>query len=443
LSFAAQSTRADRTPLILDEETAALIEFATIRLTRSIPPCRLLHGQPARAVASARGRLVRQCLFLPGAMLSVLILSLAALRSARSADLPQQLNLHGGKAIYQAACAACHGVNGEGAAQAGFDRPASFPHFDKCNESTPEFARDYKAVIRDGGPARGFSQIMPSFSGVLTSEQMNAVIAYLRSFCGDKSWPLGELNVPRALITEKAFPESETVLTATLNVKGAPNVANELVYERILGKRDQLEVAVPFSWLHREGGGLTAGLGDIAVGDKHVLFSHLNQSPDGPLADRTGSILSIQGEVVLATGDQARGLGTGEPSLGIFAAYDQLLSGEAFLQIQAGVDIPRHADRVPRSAYLRTAVGKSFSKNEEVGRQWSPMIELIGDRDLTGGATTNWDVIPEFQVTLSRRQHIRAAVGFRLPINDTAGRPKQVIAYFLWDWFDGGLFEGW
>ena len=32
--------------------------------------------------------------------------------------------------------------------------------------------------------------------------------------------------------------------------------------------------------------------------------------------------------------------------------------------------------------------------------------------------------------------------GFK-PINDTYGRSKQVVAYFLWDWFDGGLFEGW
>ena len=59
------------------------------------------------------------------------------------------------------------------------------------------------------------------------------------------------------------------------------------------------------------------------------------------------------------------------------------------------------------------------------------------------GGATDWDVIPEFQVTLNRRQHIRAALGYRLPINDTAGRPKQFIAYFLWDWFDGGFFEGW
>jgi len=74
---------------------------------------------------------------------------------------------------------------------------------------------------------------------------------------------------------------------------------------------------------------------------------------------------------------------------------------------------------------------------------WSPMVELIGNRDLTAGAEILWDVVPEFQVTINRRQHIRTAVGYRVPVNDTVGRPKQFVAYFLWDWFDGGLFEGW
>jgi hypothetical protein len=244
-------------------------------------------------------------------------------------------------------------------------------------------------------------------------------------------------------MTEKAFPESETILTTTINAKGAGGIANELVYERVLGKRDQLEVAAPFSWVHKESGGLTGGIGDIAVGDKHILYSKLNADPEQSAYEATGVIVALQGEVVLATGDQKRGLGAGEPSYGVFAMVDELFPKQVFLEVQTGIDIPRHTEFAPRSVYVRTAIGKSISGDEHLGRLWSPMVEFIANRDLTRGTMTDWDVIPEFQVTLNQRQHIRTAFGYRVPINDTAGRPKQFIAYFLWDWFDGGLFEGW
>jgi mono/diheme cytochrome c family protein len=381
-----------------------------------------------------------------GSLAAVCILALtgSSLR-ALGQDGPKQIEVHGGRAIYEAACAACHGTNGEGTPQsvAGFDHPDSFPHFNKCDETTPEFTRDYKAAIRDGGPARGFSPIMPSFSGVLSSQQMDEVIGYLRSLCKESAWPVGELNLPRALITEKAFPESEVILTTTVNAKGHPAISNELSYEHVLGKHDQLEVAVPFGWLHNAAGASVGGLGDIAVGDKHILYSHLNVPGQGPAYDATGSILSIQGEIVFATGDQKRGLGAGEPSLGVFAMYDQLFGHQAFMQVQAGMDIPRHTEYSPRSAYVNTAFGRSFAGSGELGRLWSPMVEVIANRDLTPGTKTDWDVVPELQMTINRRQHIRAAMGYRVPLNDTAGRPKQVIAYFLWDWFDGGFFEGW
>ncbi len=386
-----------------------------------------------------------------GALISVgyrilLLLALAACAPAAlgaDASLSQQLGLHTGAAIYQAACAACHGPTGHGTPQttAGFEQPDSFPHFDKCEETTPEFTRDYTAVIRDGGPARGFSQIMPAFAAVLTAAEINQVVRYLRGFCKETGWPPGELNLPRALVTDKAFPESETILTTKANAHGPASVTNEIDYEHAFGKRDQLEVGVPFGWMHRAGGGLGAGLGDIVLGEKHVLLSRLNSEPERPLYDSTGAILSIQGEVTLPTGNVGKGLGEGETVFGVFAAYDVLLPADTFIQLQAGGDFPLHIHDTPNSIFLNSAFGKILMR--DFGRQWSPMLEVLAKRDLGAGAVTDWDVIPEFQVTLNRRQHIRAAVGFQLPLNDTAGRPKQIIAYVLWDWFDGGLLEGW
>jgi hypothetical protein len=129
--------------------------------------------------------------------------------------------------------------------------------------------------------------------------------------------------------------------------------------------------------------------------------------------------------------------------LGVFAAYDQLFPAQTFLQVQAGVELPLRTTHVARSAYVRTAFGKTFAEGGESGRLWSPMLEVVANRDLTRGAVTDFDVVPEFQVTLNRRQHVRAALGYLVPVNDTAGRPRQIELYVLWDWFDGGLLEGW
>ena len=71
------------------------------------------------------------------------------------------------------------------------------------------------------------------------------------------------------------------------------------------------------------------------------------------------------------------------------------------------------------------------------------MIEVLGARELESGATTDWDAVPQVHVTLSDRQHVRLDVALRIPLNDTDVRENTALVYVLWDWFDGGLFEGW
>ena len=88
-----------------------------------------------------------------------------------------------GETLWEAKCAGCHGSHGEGTDphQAGFTRPETFPDFTGCDQSQPESTRSWSAVIHDGGPARGFSPIMPAFRGVLTENEIAEVIAYVRS----------------------------------------------------------------------------------------------------------------------------------------------------------------------------------------------------------------------------------------------------------------------
>jgi len=346
---------------------------------------------------------------------------------------PSKLKLDTGKEIFEAGCIPCHGSDGRGQAPAlqGFERPKTFPDFTDCYGSTPEPDSQWRAVITNGGPARGFSQIMPSFRDELTPEQIDKVIGYLRSFCDEKSWPLGNLNLPRALVTEKAFPEDEVVLTSTVNVNGAPGVGSSAIWEKRVGSGGQVEAVVPYNFVHD--GGWVSGVGDMVLGYKQKVF----------FSSKSQSIVSVGGEVTAPTGNSSTGTGVGSTIFEMFGAYDQLFPKYTFLQFQSGVELPAHPDKVPRAYYARTAVGKTFAPDHGLGRAWTPMMELIADRDFEKGASTNWSVIPQIQIPISKRLHILGSVGVSLPVNNTADRQKQLMFYLLWDFADGTLKEGW
>jgi mono/diheme cytochrome c family protein len=343
-------------------------------------------------------------------------------------------DLKTGRDIFQAACAGCHGPDGSGApdTQVGFTKPDTFPDFSGCDQSTPEREIDWRATILDGGRARAFSPIMPSFREALTSEQVDLVVRYLRGLCKDPKWPLGELNLPRPLQTEKAFPENEGILTTALNANGTGLVDQNITYEQRFGARYNIELALPYS-LSKNTGRWMGGVGDVSIGLKRVMTA----------SSRSGSIVSVQGEVKLPTGNRQLGFGKGVTVFEAFAAYDQILPKQAFLLFQAGGERPTNTRTAPSAVFWRAVAGKSLRQDGGVGRMWSPMTELLADRDLISGATTNWDIVPEMQVTLSRRQHIRANVGVKTPLNHRAGRSTQVVFYLLWDWFDGGFTKGW
>ena len=71
------------------------------------------------------------------------------------------------------------------------------------------------------------------------------------------------------------------------------------------------------------------------------------------------------------------------------------------------------------------------------------MSEILGSDEMVSGGDTKWDAVPQLQVTLNRRQHVRFCLGARIPLNDSDVREHAYLAYLQWDWFDGGFFEGW
>ncbi|MBN2408879.1 MAG: c-type cytochrome [Candidatus Aminicenantes bacterium] len=341
-----------------------------------------------------------------------------------------------GRELYLAACAACHGADGRGQPQSmvGFDLP--LPDFADSSFISREPREDWVAVSQLGGPVRRFSELMPSFKGVLTTDESRRIVSYIHSFNQDKSWPAGEHNLPRPLVTEKAFPEDEVVFSASGDLEGSGSIAGKFIYEKRLGSRNQLEVVIPYAWSERGAqdpvSGWHSGVGDIALALKRAFYHSLDR----------GTIFSAAAEFKLPTGDERRGFGKGTPVLEPFALFGQILPSDFFLQAQAGMEIPLNTDKAGTEAFLRAAFGRSFSA-ANWGRTFSPMVELLAARELEAGARTHWDIVPQMQVTLSRRQHIMMNFGVRLPLNDTSTRSTQFIVYLLWDWFDGGFFEGW
>jgi hypothetical protein len=330
-----------------------------------------------------------------------------------------------GEEIFRAACATCHGADGKGSPRSvvGFALPLpnghEFPDFTDCATNTVEPMADWIAVATRGGPVRALDRHMPAFGEALTAEQLERAIRHLWTFCSNASWPRGDLNFPRAFFTEKAFPENEAVWTTGVSRGEA---THELLYEHRLGARGQYEVMVPFT---------TRGVGDVEVAVRRTLFA----------SHERGSIFAAGGAVVLPTGDADRGLGNGYAIVEPFAMWGQMLGANGFLQMHTGLEVPTDREAGRNEGFLRTAVGYTFAQDQGFGRAWSPITEILIAKP--AGGATEWDVVPQVQVSLSKLQHVLLSVGVRVPLNERQERKPEFLTYVLWDWFDGGLFQFW
>jgi mono/diheme cytochrome c family protein len=341
-----------------------------------------------------------------------------------------------GRTLFINSCAACHGIDGTGASPTdiGFDVPP--PDFSDCTFAPREANGDWYYVASEGGPARGFSEIMPEFGSALSDEEIISILDHIRTFCDEGAWPRGELNLPRALKATKAYPEDEMVLSGTIDPEEPGAMEFKLIWEKRIGARNQIEIIIPFGSTEQpasDGGtAWKSSLGDIGIAYKRVLLASL----------RKGSILSIGGELFFNTGDPDIGLGAGTNEFEPYLSYGQILPSNFHFQCHIGAVMPFDRDGTDDAVFWRLVPGYTFRKGR-YGRMWSPMVELIGKQDLVSGSTADWDMIPQLQVGVNRRQHVLFCFGVRVPLNDTDVRETGYLFYLLWDWFDGALWEGW
>lgn len=343
-----------------------------------------------------------------------------------------------GAEIFRAACVTCHGADGKGSPSSvvGFDLPLpnghGFPDFTDCPTNTVEPSGDWIAVVHSGGPVRGLDRHMPAFGDALTADQIARVVQHAWTFCRNPSWPRGDLNLPRGLFTEKAFPENEALFMTGGPLGGAAAVRETFIYERRFGDRGTYEISVPLGMAQAGlAGPWRRGLGDIEVTVRqtvHASYEH-------------GTIVAVGAAVNLPTGKESLGLGNGYTVYEPLLLAGQMLGANGFVQAQAGYEIASNQDLGTNEAFVRTAWGYTWAQDQGRGRAWTPMAEVLVARP--AGGATEWDVAPQFQVSLSKLQHVLFNAGVRIPLNQRDARKPQLMTYVLWDWFDGGFFQFW
>ena len=341
--------------------------------------------------------------------------------------------------VFNNACAACHGSDGTGTAASTLTFEEEMPDFSDCTFASREPDADWFAVAHAGGPVRGFSRMMPAFGAAVTEEELDLALEHVRTFCDDRRWPAGEHNLPKPLHTEKAFPEDEAYARVGVGVRDAAAVDTKIVVEKRFGPQGQVEFVLPFG-VHQgaldddgERAPTRFGVGDIAVGVKYAVAHN----------KRSGTILAVAGEIKLPTGNQAWGFGKGTVVAEPFVAFAQEIPHVGFVQLQVGGEIPFKTVSASPEVFWRVNYGRTFEQRH-FGRVWTPMVEVLGKAESEDGEIeTAWDIVPQVQISLNRRQHILLNVGCVLPLTGFEDRQVTVMAYLLWDWFDGGFFEGW
>jgi mono/diheme cytochrome c family protein len=316
--------------------------------------------------------------------------------------------------IYTAWCAKCHAEDGTG--RLPVPTVKNLPRdFTDCPMATAEPDADWELVTAKGGPPAGMSSEMPAFGDVMNPEQVRGVVAHLRAFCKETGWPLGNLNFPRPLFTEKAFPENELVVVpAVSHVKGEPNaIGLKAVYEQRLGRRGQFEVGLPLQ--SAVATSRSTGLGDISVATKYVFGTNRAQT----------SILTGGIEVVLPTGSESRALGGGTTVFEPFVASG-VTFGLNFLQGNLKYEFPSREPWGDREFVYNAYIGRSLDVTPS---SWTFGLEMNGvQKDVA--------MTPQVRKALTRTGALAAAAGVRIPVNNRSVQTIHYVGYVLWEYLD-------
>lgn len=356
-------------------------------------------------------------------LLSIALLLQFFVASATPAD-----ELARGEAVYKANCASCHGPNGNPDPESPLVQALGIVPADLADPlfNSREPVSAWKTVVTHGGPALGFSAMMPPFGSSLSEAEIDAVLTYVKTTLGGAhDYPDGDLNLYLPVRTKKAFPEDEWVWkTRYTGTDGSDSWKNILEYEFRIGTRAQgvLEVT-------HETGGRKSQFGHLEPGLKYVL-SHNRAA---------GYILTGAVQVGVPLNDDAHWELLPYLALGKIISPSWTFQGSARLKLDL-------EDSDKSSGELAGIVHWTHT---ETARSVFPALEVVADvpfhRESGPGRAdaVQFSVVPQARIGLNRRGNIALNVGAEVPVNETDRYDWRGYVYFIWDFADGGLLEGW
>ena len=350
----------------------------------------------------------------------------AAVSGAARAD-EGTAGLARGQEVYTSICATCHGPAGRPDPDSALVQslgvvPANFsdPLF-----NSREPGSDWKIVVTHGGPALGFSEQMPAFGESLSEADIDAVLAYIKTLGGEHDYPDGDLNLFLPIRTKKAFPEDEWVWKQRYTGQDGDNAwKNTLEYEFRVGQRGQgiLEVT-------HEVEGSQSEFGHFEPGFKYVLKHDR----------RSGFILTAAAQVGVPLN------GGADWEFLPYLAFGKILSESWIVQGHGRLKLDLE-DSDKSSAEF---AGIVHWTNAPRPRWVFPALEIVAEVPFERGAGPNrkeavqWSALPQARIGLNKRGNIALNVGVEFPLNDRDRYDWRAYVYFIWDFADGGLLEGW
>lgn len=320
--------------------------------------------------------------------------------------------------MWGAWCARCHAADGSGKVNEPTVTVVPMD-FTDCHLTTPEPNADWERAIAKGGPGVGLSSEMPGFEDSLSPEQIAGFVTHIRGFCKETGWPMGNLNFPRPIVTEKAFPEDEFLILPAISHKtesGSSLTDTALVglFEKRIGKRAMYEIAMPLATTDF-GSSRRSGLGDIEAAFKYTTYA----------SEATARIVSVGLEAVIPNGSQEKGIGHGTFIFEPFVTAGAMLR-DWYVQAQAKVELPVDLVKAGRAYVYNLYLGRDMSAAPDT---WTFGVELNGENHEVA-------LTPQVRKGLTRTGALAGSLGVMIPLNEREEQGVRWVGYLLWEYLE-------